>query len=85
MHDLYGSETSRYWDAAVKAWTLTRDVFTDREHPGVCPQMEEDGAVRCESKSHQWFVSYHTARSLLLTADRLRGSTGASGAPARRP
>jgi mannobiose 2-epimerase len=78
MHDLYGHETSRYWDAAMNAWSLTRDAFTDKEHPGVCPQMDEDGAVRCVSKSHQWFVSYHTARSLLFTADRLRATRGAA-------
>jgi mannobiose 2-epimerase len=72
MHERYGRETPRYWDAATKAWALTRDAFTDTAHPGVCPQMDEGGAVRCDSKSHQWFVSYHTARSLLLSADRLR-------------
>ena len=81
MHDLYGKETSRYWDAAMKAWSLTRDAFTDKEHPGVCPQMDEDGTVRCASKSHQWFVSYHTARSLLFTADRLRAARGAAPVP----
>jgi mannobiose 2-epimerase len=76
MDDLFGRDTPRYWDAAVKAWRLTRDAFTDKEHPGVCPQMDEDGTVHCTSKSHPWFVSYHTARSLLLSADRLRASHG---------
>ena len=42
------------------------------EHPGVCPRFDEQGEVHCEMKSHDWFVSYHTARALLLTADRLR-------------
>lgn len=78
MHDLYGREAGHYWDAAVKAWNLTRDAFTDKAHPGVCPQMRDDGTVSCDAKSHQWFASYHTARSLLLTADRLRGASGAS-------
>jgi mannobiose 2-epimerase len=72
LHEIYGKETARYWDAGVKAWALTRDAFADPVHPGVCPQMDERGEVHCESKSNQWFVSYHTARALLLTADRLR-------------
>ena len=55
-----------------KAWALARDAFADPEHPGVCPRMDERGEVHCESKSHMWFVSYHTARALLFTADRLR-------------
>ena len=59
-------------DAFAKAWALARDAFADPQYPGVCPLMDERGEVHCESKSHQWFVSYHTARALLLTADRLR-------------
>jgi cellobiose epimerase len=81
MHELYGKETTRYWDAATKAWALTRDALTDKEHPGVCPQMDERGEVHCDSKSHQWFVSYHTARSLLFSADRLRAKSGAAHGP----
>ncbi len=34
--------------------------------------MDERGEVHCDSKSHNWFASYHTARALLFTADRLR-------------
>jgi len=81
MHELYGKETGRYWDAATKAWALTVDVLTDKEHPGVCPRMDEQGQVDCSSKSHPWFVSYHTARSLLLSADRLRARAGTPHEP----
>jgi mannobiose 2-epimerase len=72
MDERFGREDHRYWNALKAAWALTRDRFTDREHPGVCPSMDERGEVSCASKSHAWFVSYHTARALLLTADRLR-------------
>jgi mannobiose 2-epimerase len=72
MHERYGKETGRYWDAFSKAWALTRDTLADRLHPGVCPRIDERGEVHCETKSHMWFVSYHTARALLLTSDRLR-------------
>jgi mannobiose 2-epimerase len=72
MDELFGREDDRYRTAFGKAWALARDAFADKEHPGVCPRMDERGEVHCESKSHMWFVSYHTARALLLTADRLR-------------
>jgi mannobiose 2-epimerase len=72
MHERFGRETSRYWDAFSKAWALTRDTLTDHQYPGVCGRIDERGEVHCEAKSHQWFVSYHTARALLFTADRLR-------------
>ena len=72
MDELFGREDDRYRTAFGKAWALARDAFADTEHPGVCPRMDERGEVHCESKSHMWFVSYHTARALLFTADRLR-------------
>jgi mannobiose 2-epimerase len=72
MHDRFGRETPRYWDACSKAWALTRDMLADHQHPGVCGRIDERGEVHCEAKSHQWFASYHTARALLFTADRLR-------------
>jgi mannobiose 2-epimerase len=72
MDERFGREDDRYRNAFSKAWALARDAFADREHPGVCPLMDERGEVHCESKSHPWFASYHTARALLFTADRLR-------------
>jgi mannobiose 2-epimerase len=78
MHQLFGRETDRYWTAFSRAWALARDTLADREHPGVCARIDDEGEVHCEVKSHQWFASYHTARALLLSADRLRALAGAS-------
>jgi mannobiose 2-epimerase len=72
MDELFGRESDRYGTAFGKAWALARDAFADPQYPGVCPLMDEKGDVHCDSKSHMWFVSYHTARSLLFAADRLR-------------
>jgi mannobiose 2-epimerase len=72
MDERFGRDDDRYRNAFARAWALARDAFADSQHPGVCPQMDERGEVRCDSKSHPWFVSYHTARALLFTADRLR-------------
>jgi hypothetical protein len=35
------------------------------------------------AKSHNWFASYHQARSLLLTADRLRRLSERASGPLR--
>lgn len=71
MHERYGRETSVYGDAFQKAWRFARERLTDEEHRGVYLGMDEHGKVQTE-KSGNWFVSYHTTRSLLLTAERLR-------------
>jgi mannobiose 2-epimerase len=72
MHERHGKDTDRYWTAFTKAWALTRDTLTDQKHAGVCPGIDHQGKVFCAVKSHDWFASYHTARALLFSADRLR-------------
>jgi mannobiose 2-epimerase len=71
MHERYGRETSVYGDAFQKAWRFARERLTDEEHRGVYLGIDEHGKVQTE-KSGNWFVSYHTTRSLLLTAERWR-------------
>jgi mannobiose 2-epimerase len=72
MDDRYGNETDRYQHAFRKAWDFARDVLADTEAPGVCARADENGKPVCGAKSYDWFASYHTARALLFTADRLR-------------
>jgi mannobiose 2-epimerase len=72
MHQLYGQGTDRYWTAFAMAWAVCRDTLTDRQYPGVFPGIDSGGEVLRDAKSHLWFASYHTARTLLLSADRLR-------------
>jgi hypothetical protein len=66
---------------------LCRDLLGDPQHPGVCPGIDARGEVRCDAKSHLWFASYHTARTLLLSADRLQrlGQEDGLSARARSP
>ncbi|MBN2370401.1 MAG: AGE family epimerase/isomerase [Vicinamibacteria bacterium] len=72
MHERHGQDSNQYWTAFLKAWTLALDTLTDRQHPGVCPGIDHHGSAVCHAKSHDWFASYHTARALLLSSDRLR-------------
>ncbi len=71
MDALHGSETPRYRDAFEKAWRFTREVLTDTVHGGVYQSVDAGGRVN-PAKSHDWMATYHTARALLLTSDRLR-------------
>jgi mannobiose 2-epimerase len=71
MDEAHGRETARYREAMQKAWRFTVDRLTDHERSGVFAGMGEDGRVRT-AKSHDWKATYHTARALLLTEERLR-------------
>jgi mannobiose 2-epimerase len=71
MHARHGAEGPRYREALDKAWGFVRDKLTDHDKGGVFAGVEADGRVR-PGKSNDWMAAYHTARSLLLTGERLR-------------
>ena len=71
MDALHGQETPRYREALRKTWRFTRDRLTDTRYGGVYAGVDAHGRVD-PAKSNDWFATYHTARALLLTADRLR-------------
>lgn len=71
MHERHGSEGPRYWDAFEKTWRFTRDNLTDHELGGIYTGLDEHGKVNQE-KSGNWFASYHQARAILVSIDRLR-------------
>jgi mannobiose 2-epimerase len=75
MDEAHGRETSRYRDEMQKAWRFVVERLTDHVHGGVFAGIEADGRVR-PGKSNDWFATYHTARALLLTSDRLRHVAG---------
>ncbi len=77
MDSLYGDKTSVYRDALAKAWRFVPETLTDREHGGIYQGVDGDGRV-IPVKSQDWMATYHAARALLLTSDRLRRQ--ASGA-----
>ncbi len=71
MDSLYGEKTPVYRDALEKAWRFVRERLTDPVHGGVFQGVDAEGRVN-PGKSHDWMATYHTARALLLTSDRLR-------------
>jgi mannobiose 2-epimerase len=75
MDALHGARTPLYRDALEKAWRFVRESLTDTDHGGVFQGVDGDGHVN-RGKSHDWMATYHTARTLLLTSDRLRRHAG---------
>jgi mannobiose 2-epimerase len=75
MDALHGEKTPVYRDALEKAWGFTRETLTDPVHGGVFQGVDREGQVN-RGKSHDWKATYHTARTLLLTSDRLRRQSG---------
>ncbi len=71
MDSRYGRETPVYREALEKAWRFVRERLTDHEHGGVYQGVDGEGRV-IPVKSHDWMATYHAARALLLTSDRLR-------------
>jgi mannobiose 2-epimerase len=76
MDEEHGRETPRYRQEMWKAWRFLAERLTDKEKGGTFAGIEADGRVRT-AKSHDWFATYHQARALLLTAERLRRSGAA--------
>src|SRR5690606_13789141 len=43
MHEKYGAETQRYWNAFVRQWAFIRDRQTDARFGGWLSRVEADG------------------------------------------
>ena len=72
MHDHFGNETDRYWNAFLKQWDFIKKHQIDPEHGGLYPDLHEDGKPINTTKGHNWKGAYHDGRSFLHVADRLR-------------
>jgi|GEM_PF-114582 len=86
LHDRFGNETTRYWDAFVKQWDFIRKHQIDHINGGWHPTVRADGTPLGGPKSGPWTECYHQARALLNVSERLRrlAQTG-PGAPHRLP
>ena len=71
MHERFGRETPRYWNAFVKTWRFITDHMADKQSGGFYDHVEEDGSVEDRAKAHNWKAAYHDGRALLNAADRL--------------
>jgi mannobiose 2-epimerase len=73
MHERYGKETPKYWDAFVKQWDFISKQQIDAEHGGWYPTVNADGTPPAgRAKSDSWTEGYHQGRAMLNVTERLR-------------
>lgn len=72
MHEKYGKETSRYFEAFLKQWQFIKEHQIDSEFHGVYGEIGPDGSVQNSIKGHNWKAAYHDGRALLNVSARLR-------------
>lgn len=83
MHDRFGRQSPRYWQAFVKQWEFIRTRQVDARHGGWFSRVRGDGTpIPGLDKSDPWTECYHQARALLNVGARLRRL---AGEPTTRP
>ncbi|HLF57665.1 MAG TPA: AGE family epimerase/isomerase [Thermoanaerobaculia bacterium] len=69
--ELFPERRRPFERAARDTWSFIRRRLTDTEAPGIWAGYDARGHLKRE-KSGDWFATYHAARSLAGSADRLR-------------
>jgi mannobiose 2-epimerase len=72
LHERFGKETSRYWDAFVKEWEWIRKSQVDPVHGGWWATVRADGTPISRVKADMWTECYHQGRAMLVVSERLR-------------
>ena len=66
MHERYGRQTPRYWNAFVKQWNFIRQYQIDATNGGWRQSVSVEGnAIPGQIKSDRWTEGYHQGRALL--------------------
>jgi mannobiose 2-epimerase len=73
MHEKFGKETPRYWQAFEKQWAFIRDKQTDSRNGGWFSEVTETGErIPGREKSNAWTDPYHQGRALLNVTATLK-------------
>ena len=72
MHEKYGKETSKYFDAFQKQWRFITERQIDSEFHGVYQVVGADGKAENSTKGQIWKAAYHDGRALLNVTARLK-------------
>jgi len=73
MHEKYGKQTSKYWDAFVKQWDFISKHQIDSVHGGWYATVNADGTpLARRAKSDRWTEGYHQGRAMLNVSATLR-------------
>jgi cellobiose epimerase len=72
MHERYGKETNKYWEAFVRLWKFIQKYQIDPVHGGWYGYISEEGKPRPGApKSDAWTEAYHQARAMANVTNRL--------------
>ncbi len=72
MHEKYGKETSKYFNAFQRQWRFITEHQIDSEFHGVYQMVGTDGKAENPTKGQIWKAAYHDGRALLNVAARLK-------------
>ncbi|MCY2955240.1 MAG: AGE family epimerase/isomerase [Planctomycetota bacterium] len=72
MHEHFGHQSDRYWQAFLKQWNYIKNHQIDPQFPGFFADTEPDGKPLPGQKSQNWKAAYHDGRAFLQTTARLR-------------
>jgi cellobiose epimerase len=72
MHERYGKNDPRYWNAFMAQWNWINRYGIDREHTGWWPRVRNDGTPVHGLKSDAWTECYHQGRSLMNVSQHLK-------------
>jgi mannobiose 2-epimerase len=66
MHERYGKQTPKYWQAFLKQWEFIQKHQIDHKNGGWLSSITEAGSpFPVKPKSDQWTESYHQGRALM--------------------
>ena len=73
MHERYGNEDARYWNAFVKQWNFIRTYQIDHKNGGWFNTLSADNTpLRSKlAKTDAWTEGYHQGRAMMCVIDRL--------------
>ena len=73
MHERFGKEAPKYWEAFGKQWDFIRHHQIDSTHGGWYATVNPDGTPQAHrAKSDRWTEGYHQGRAMLNVSATLR-------------
>lgn len=72
MHERFGPQTPRYWEAFQKQWDFIWRYQVDHKHGEWHGVVHEDGTPRPGPKASIWKAAYHNGRALMNVSERLK-------------
>ncbi|HEY4329467.1 MAG TPA: AGE family epimerase/isomerase [Phycisphaerae bacterium] len=77
MHETYGKNDPKYWDAFVKQWKFIQDHFIDKTNGGWYKGVNSSSlAATRGAKTDSWTEGYHQGRSMLTVTATLKKLAG---------